>query len=82
MRKNALKLLLPIAKAEGWSVISEVGVINNQPVYELRRPNAHGKIGYPHLYMINGSTVQELNIDQIRVVIKQPSFQNGGERLQ
>lgn len=80
--KEELKQLQAIAKANGWSIISEVGIIEGLTVYELKRPNAHGKIGYPHLYTFIGNTVKELGLEQVRIIIKQSSFQSGGKRLQ
>lgn len=79
--KEELKQLQTIAKANDWPIIDEVGALSGKPVYRLRHPNVIGKVGYPHLYMFNGSKVVELEHRDVVAVIKQPSFQSGGNRI-
>lgn len=85
MDKNILRQLQDISKKRDWDVIEEVGYINGKPVYQLRCsaiPLGH-KVGYPHLFSFdNFNIVYALNFEQVRIIIKQDLFQQGGKRIQ
>lgn len=78
-----LKRLQAIAEANNWSVIEEVGVLFDKPVFRLRHADTYGKIGYPALYyFVDDKAVEITEHKDIVSVIKQDLFQSGGKRIQ